>query len=366
MARPRGRRRTAAGAHRQSRTTNFTLTKLLWVRTHEPALWSRVRHVLLPKDYVRYRLSGEFAIDVADALGHADAGCRRPEWSQDIMAAVGLDPAVLPRLFESPEVCARVSDEGAARDRAPGRHPDRRGCRRPGGRRRGYGHHPPRHCERHARDIGRCLCRNRPAFPRSGRAAAYVLSRHSRSVARDGCHPGGRPLAAMAPRPDGMTAAGDRGYEEMVRRRQPSPPGAEGVLWAPYLMGERIHTWIPTCRARSSALPRAMGAGTWFAPSSKASRSACAIRSRSSQSSASRSAKSGWAEAARGRRCGVRFRRTYMATTSRPSLPEEGPLRRCASWPGLAPVLGLVDEACDAVVRTAQVTPARPDSRPRR
>ena len=49
--------------------TNFTLTKLLWVRTHEPALWSRVRHVLLPKDYVRYRLSGEFAIDVADASG---------------------------------------------------------------------------------------------------------------------------------------------------------------------------------------------------------------------------------------------------------------------------------------------------------
>ena len=46
---------------------NFTLTKLLWVRDHEPHLWARVRHVLLPKDYVRYCLSGEFAIDVADA-----------------------------------------------------------------------------------------------------------------------------------------------------------------------------------------------------------------------------------------------------------------------------------------------------------
>ena len=49
--------------------TNFTLTKLLWVRAREPKLWDRVRHVLLPKDYVRYRLSGEFATDVSDALG---------------------------------------------------------------------------------------------------------------------------------------------------------------------------------------------------------------------------------------------------------------------------------------------------------
>src|SRR5690606_24051103 len=46
--------------------TNFTLTKLLWVRTHEPETWSRVRHVLLPKDYVRLKLSGVHAIDVAD------------------------------------------------------------------------------------------------------------------------------------------------------------------------------------------------------------------------------------------------------------------------------------------------------------
>src|SRR5207245_6914849 len=49
--------------------TNFTLTKLLWVRTNEPQTWARVRHVLLPKDYVRWRMSGEHAIDGADASG---------------------------------------------------------------------------------------------------------------------------------------------------------------------------------------------------------------------------------------------------------------------------------------------------------
>src|SRR3990170_4003854 len=94
--------------------TNFTLTKLLWVRTHEPSIWSRVKHVLLPKDYIRYRLSGEFAIDVADASGTLMLDVVRRRWSQEMMDIVGIDAGVLPGLFESPEVCARVSERGSA------------------------------------------------------------------------------------------------------------------------------------------------------------------------------------------------------------------------------------------------------------
>src|SRR3954468_4257095 len=71
--------------------TNFTLTKLLWVRTHEPAAWARVRHVLLPKDYVRYRLSGEYAIDVADASGTLMLDVVRRRWSSEMLDAVGID-----------------------------------------------------------------------------------------------------------------------------------------------------------------------------------------------------------------------------------------------------------------------------------
>ena len=63
--------------------TNFTLTKLLWVRRHEPEIWARVRHVLLPKDYVRYQLSGAHAIDVADASGTLLLDVARRDWSQD-------------------------------------------------------------------------------------------------------------------------------------------------------------------------------------------------------------------------------------------------------------------------------------------
>src|SRR5439155_14626873 len=71
--------------------TNFTLTKLLWVRAHEPELWARVRHVLLPKDYVRWRMSGECAIDVADASGTLMLDVARRQWPDEMIAACGID-----------------------------------------------------------------------------------------------------------------------------------------------------------------------------------------------------------------------------------------------------------------------------------
>src|SRR5690606_1955470 len=95
--------------------TNFTLTKLLWVRTHEPEIWSRVRHVLLPKDYVRFKLSGVHAIDVADASGTLMLDVAKRRWSDEMLAACGIDRAILPEVFESPAVCARLSTEAAER-----------------------------------------------------------------------------------------------------------------------------------------------------------------------------------------------------------------------------------------------------------
>ena len=88
--------------------TNFTLTKLLWVRTHEPGIWSRVRHVLLPKDYVRFQLSGEYATDVADASGTLMLDVTRRSWSDAMLDSAGIDAAILPAVFESPQICARI------------------------------------------------------------------------------------------------------------------------------------------------------------------------------------------------------------------------------------------------------------------
>jgi xylulokinase len=94
--------------------TNFTLTKLLWVRRNEPALWRRVRRVLLPKDFVRLRLSNEYATDVADGSGTLLLDVVRRQWSIELLDAVDIDRALLPRLFESPEICARVSAAASA------------------------------------------------------------------------------------------------------------------------------------------------------------------------------------------------------------------------------------------------------------
>jgi len=93
--------------------TGFTLPKLLWVRDNEPRNFERVRHLLLPKDYLRYQLTGEYATEVSDASGTSlfDVVARR--WSCDMMDALGLDRAILPACYESSEVTGRITRAAA-------------------------------------------------------------------------------------------------------------------------------------------------------------------------------------------------------------------------------------------------------------
>jgi len=93
--------------------TGFTLPKLLWVRDHEPQNFARVRKVLLPKDYIRYELTGEFATEVSDASGTAlfDVVMRR--WSHQMLDRLRLDRSLLPRVYESSEITATVSARAA-------------------------------------------------------------------------------------------------------------------------------------------------------------------------------------------------------------------------------------------------------------
>lgn len=93
---------------------NFTVTKFLWVREHEPHNWKRVRSVMLPKDYVRFRMSGERATDVADASGTLLLDVAHRRWSREMLDATQVDQSLLPKLYESRDVCAQVSAEGAA------------------------------------------------------------------------------------------------------------------------------------------------------------------------------------------------------------------------------------------------------------
>ena len=78
----------------------FTAPKLLWVRQHEPDVYRQIAHVLLPKDYVRYRLTGEFAIDKADGAGTILFDLKKRDWSREVLEALEIPPEWLPPTFE--------------------------------------------------------------------------------------------------------------------------------------------------------------------------------------------------------------------------------------------------------------------------
>jgi len=83
--------------------TGFTAPKILWLRNHEPDNYARIARVLLPKDYVRLRLTGEHATDVSDASGMLLLDVANRAWSKEVLQALNIDPAWLPTVLESPE-----------------------------------------------------------------------------------------------------------------------------------------------------------------------------------------------------------------------------------------------------------------------
>jgi xylulokinase len=88
--------------------TGFTAPKLVWVRDHEPAVWRRIAHLLLPKDYVRLRLTGDHAVDMADGAGTLLFDLAARDWSAEVAGALGIDPAWLPATFEGPEITGTI------------------------------------------------------------------------------------------------------------------------------------------------------------------------------------------------------------------------------------------------------------------
>jgi len=93
--------------------TGFTAPKLVWVRDHEPETWRRIAHVLLPKDYVRLQLTGDYALDKADGAGTLLFDLAARDWSTEVLAALGIDPAWMPPTWEGPQVTGAISAAAA-------------------------------------------------------------------------------------------------------------------------------------------------------------------------------------------------------------------------------------------------------------
>ena len=151
-------------------TPGYTAPKLLWLAAHEPALFARVAKVLLPKDYVRLRLTGEHATDPVDAAGTLWLDEARRAWSPEILAATGLSEAQLPRVVEGSEPAGAVRACDRSRARPACRHPGRGRCRRRGGGCDRHRRHRRRRRLRLARHLGAVLRHHRrlPPLSRSG------------------------------------------------------------------------------------------------------------------------------------------------------------------------------------------------------
>jgi len=233
--------------------TNFTLTKLLWVRDNEPEIWKQFRRVLLPKDYVRFRLTGEHAMDVADASGTLMLDVAKRRWSEEIMSAVGLPMSCLPKLYESPEVCARISEAGAAHTGLTFGTPVVAGAGDQAGGAVGMGIVRAGAVSATIGTSGVVFAATaNPAMDAKGRVHTF-------------CHavPGGWHVMGVT-QAAGLSfrwlrdllrdSSASLSYDDLTREAASVPAGSDGVLWAPYLMGERTPHLDPNARGTLTGL----------------------------------------------------------------------------------------------------------------
>jgi len=179
--------------------TGFTAPKILWVQEHESELWKRTRHILLPKDYVRYKLTGEFASDRAGGAGTILFDLAKRDWSQEVLDALGIPSEYLPKTYEGTDVTGTLSPSIAKELGLPAGIPvyggggdqaaaavgtgavKRRGLAQPGYIRGG-------------------VCHHRRAVHRTRRAPARLLPFRAWQMASDGGYALGGGQPALAPR----------------------------------------------------------------------------------------------------------------------------------------------------------------------
>jgi xylulokinase len=230
--------------------TNFTLTKLLWVREREPHNWQRVRKIMLPKDYVRLRLSGESAIDVADASGTLMLDVARRSWSSEVLGKTGIDAKLLPSLFESQEICGRLSQVGAAATGLRAGTPLVAGAGDQAAGAVGMGITRAGVVSATIGTSGVVFAAtDRPALDPRGRLHTFCHAIPGRWHVMGVTQSAGLSLRWFRDRFGAGDDDGRDPYERMSAEAARVPAGAEGAFWAPYLMGERTPHVDPFARA---------------------------------------------------------------------------------------------------------------------
>jgi xylulokinase len=228
---------------------NFTLTKFLWVRENEPEQWKRVRSVMLPKDYVRFRLTGDRAIDMADASGTLMLDVANRRWSKEMLAATGIDQELLPALYESPEVCGKVSAEGAAATGLKAGTPVVAGAGDQAAGATGMGIVTPGAVSATIGTSGVVFAAtDHPALDPKGRLHTVCPAIPGRWHVRGVTQAAGLSLRWFRDQFGAGKDAGRDPYERLTEEATAAEPGCKGLLWTPYLMGERTPHLDPGAR----------------------------------------------------------------------------------------------------------------------
>jgi xylulokinase len=219
---------------------NFTLTKLLWVRENEPEKWKRVRSVMLPKDYVRLRLTGERATDMADASGTLLLDVARRRWSQEMLQAAEIDERLLPSLHESPSVCGKISAEGAAETGLRTGTPVVAGAGDQAAGATGMGIVAAGTVSATIGTSGVVFAAtDRPALDPRGRVHTFCHAIPGRWHVMGVTQAAGLSLRWFRDTFAANSSGARKSYDQLTAEAANIPPGSDGLLWTPYLMGER-------------------------------------------------------------------------------------------------------------------------------
>jgi len=219
---------------------NFTLTKLLWVRENEPANWKLVRAVMLPKDYVRFRLTGERATDVADASGTLLLDVAHRCWSHEMLQAAEIDERWLPSLHESPDICGKVAGKGAAEIGLRVGTPVVAGAGDQASGATGMGIVAAGTVSATIGTSGVVFAAtDRPALDPRGRVHTFCHAIPGRWHVMGVTQAAGLSLRWFRDTFATDSSGARESYDRLIAEAAKAPCGSDGLLWTPYLMGER-------------------------------------------------------------------------------------------------------------------------------
>lgn len=225
--------------------TGFTAPKILWVSENEPEVYAKAKHILLPKDYIRYKLTREYAMDKADGAGTVLFDLKLRNWSPEVLDALGIDATWMPRTFEGPEFTGCVTEEAASVTGLKPGTPVAAGGGDQAAQAVGVGAVEPGVVALTVGTSGVIFATTpSPLIEPEGRLHAF-------------CHavPGMWHFMGVMLSAAGSlqwyrdTLAPNLGFDELLKEAESVPAGSEGLQFLPYLSGERTPYPDPLARA---------------------------------------------------------------------------------------------------------------------